>query len=55
MLEKVEDREFEENDSRADEEWTTVGMGKKQYRSYKEALMPANVSYGSLNMNSQVN
>ena len=55
ILEMVEDREFEGNKSRTDEGWTTVGMGKKQYGSYKEALMAANVSYGSSSVNRQVN
>ena len=55
ILEMVEDREFEGNESRADEGWTTVGMGKMQYGSYKEALMAANVNYGSSSTHGQVN
>ena len=55
ILEMVENREFEGEESRADEEWTTVSMSKKQYGSYKEALMAANISYGSPSVNGHVN
>ena len=55
ILEMVENREFEGEESRADEEWTTVSMTKEQYGSYKEALMAANVSYGSPSVNGHVN
>ena len=44
VLELVEDRVYEGNERGKDKEgWIEVGMGKKQYKSYREALKSAKI------------
>ena len=52
VLELVEDRVFERNNQEVDEDgWIEVGMAKKQYKSYKDALKssPVGVTTNFLN------